>query len=68
MTRALARDLGSREFAINNVQPGRIDTVMNPANGPMADQTWAQLHWAVTDQAMILRDLSPGWQAPTQRS
>src|SRR5258708_13919819 len=38
MTRALARDLGSREITINNVQPGRIDTVMNPANGPMADQ------------------------------
>ncbi|MFM0176183.1 3-oxoacyl-ACP reductase FabG [Paraburkholderia sediminicola] len=38
MTRALARDLGSREITVNNVQPGRIDTVMNPANGPMADQ------------------------------
>ena len=38
MTRALARDLGSREITINNVQPGRIDTAMNPANGPMADQ------------------------------
>jgi 3-oxoacyl-[acyl-carrier protein] reductase len=38
MTRALARDLGSRQITINNVQPGRIDTVMNPANGPMADQ------------------------------
>jgi 3-oxoacyl-[acyl-carrier protein] reductase len=38
MTRALARDLGSREITINNVQPGRIDTLMNPANGPMADQ------------------------------
>jgi 3-oxoacyl-[acyl-carrier protein] reductase len=38
MTRALARDLGSREITVNNVQPGRIDTVMNPADGPMADQ------------------------------
>jgi 3-oxoacyl-[acyl-carrier protein] reductase len=38
MTRALARELGSREITINNVQPGRIDTLMNPANGPMADQ------------------------------
>jgi 3-oxoacyl-[acyl-carrier protein] reductase len=38
MTRALARDLGSREITINNVQPGRIDTLMNAANGPMADQ------------------------------
>jgi 3-oxoacyl-[acyl-carrier protein] reductase len=38
MTWALARDVGSREITINNVQPGRIDTAMNPANGPMADQ------------------------------
>ena len=37
-TRALARDLGSREITINNVQPGRIDTVINPADGPMADE------------------------------
>jgi 3-oxoacyl-[acyl-carrier protein] reductase len=38
MTRALARDLGSRNITINNVQPGRIDTAMNPADGPMADR------------------------------
>src|SRR5258705_11445952 len=38
MTRALARDLGSREITVNNVQPGRIDTEMNPADGPMADR------------------------------
>lgn len=38
MTRALARDLGSRDITINNVQPGRIDTAMNPADGPMADR------------------------------
>lgn len=38
MKRALARDLGSRDITINNVQPGRIDTAMNPADGPMADR------------------------------
>jgi 3-oxoacyl-[acyl-carrier protein] reductase len=38
MTRALARDLGSRGITINNVQPGRIDTAMNPADGPIADR------------------------------
>jgi 3-oxoacyl-[acyl-carrier protein] reductase len=38
MTRALARDLGSAGITINNVQPGRIDTAMNPADGPIADR------------------------------
>jgi 3-oxoacyl-[acyl-carrier protein] reductase len=38
MTRALARDLGDAGITINNVQPGRIDTAMNPANGPIADR------------------------------
>jgi 3-oxoacyl-[acyl-carrier protein] reductase len=38
MVAQLARDLGSREITVNNVQPGRIDTAMNPADGPMADQ------------------------------
>jgi 3-oxoacyl-[acyl-carrier protein] reductase len=39
MTRALARDLGNAGITINNVQPGRIDTDMNPADGPLARQT-----------------------------
>ncbi|HVE08630.1 MAG TPA: 3-oxoacyl-ACP reductase family protein [Paraburkholderia sp.] len=38
MTRALARDLGTSGITINNVQPGRIDTAMNPADGPIADR------------------------------
>ncbi|MBN3751546.1 3-oxoacyl-ACP reductase FabG [Paraburkholderia sp. Tr-20389] len=38
MTRALARDLGDAGITINNVQPGRIDTAMNPADGPIADR------------------------------
>ena len=36
-TRGLARDLGPRGITVNNVQPGPVDTDMNPANGPFAD-------------------------------
>jgi NAD(P)-dependent dehydrogenase (short-subunit alcohol dehydrogenase family) len=36
-TRGLARDLGGRGITANLVQPGPIDTDMNPANGPHAD-------------------------------
>lgn len=35
--RGLARDLGERRITVNNVQPGPVDTDMNPANGPMAE-------------------------------
>jgi 3-oxoacyl-[acyl-carrier protein] reductase len=33
----LARDLGPRGITINNVQPGAVDTEMNPAEGEFAD-------------------------------
>lgn len=36
LTNALARDLGGRNITVNNVQPGPIDTDMNPADGPFA--------------------------------
>ena len=36
LTRGLARDLGPRGITVNNVQPGPIDTTMNPATGPRA--------------------------------
>jgi len=36
-TRGLARDLGPRGITINNIQPGPVDTDMNPAEGPFAD-------------------------------
>lgn len=36
MTRGLARDLGPRGITVNNVQPGPVDTDMNPADGPFA--------------------------------
>ena len=36
LTKALARDLGPRGITINNVQPGPVDTDMNPDNGAFA--------------------------------
>jgi len=36
LTRGLARDLAPRGITINNVQPGPIDTDMNPADGEFA--------------------------------
>jgi 3-oxoacyl-[acyl-carrier protein] reductase len=43
LTKGMARDLGSRGITVNNVQPGPVDTDMNPAQGPFADQARAQL-------------------------
>jgi 3-oxoacyl-[acyl-carrier protein] reductase len=40
-TQALAREIGSRGITVNNVQPGPIDTELNPASGD----------WAVPQQA-----------------
>lgn len=37
LVRGLARDLGDKEITVNNVQPGPVDTDMNPADGPMKD-------------------------------
>jgi cyclic-di-GMP-binding biofilm dispersal mediator protein len=37
MARGLARDFGPRGITVNVVQPGPIDTDMNPAGGPMKD-------------------------------
>jgi 3-oxoacyl-[acyl-carrier protein] reductase len=36
-TKALARELGPKEITANLVQPGSIDTDMNPAHGPSAE-------------------------------
>jgi 3-oxoacyl-[acyl-carrier protein] reductase len=35
-TQALSREVGSRGSTVNNVQPGRIDTDLNPASGDWA--------------------------------
>lgn len=37
LTRGLARELGPRGITVNNVQPGPIDTDLNPATGEFAD-------------------------------
>jgi len=36
LTRGLSRDLGPRGITVNNVQPGPVDTDLNPADGPSA--------------------------------
>jgi 3-oxoacyl-[acyl-carrier protein] reductase len=36
-TKGLARELGPKEITVNLVQPGSIDTDMNPENGPFAE-------------------------------
>ena len=42
-TKGLARDLGPRGITVNNVQPGPTDTDMNPASGPFAESTRANV-------------------------
>lgn len=37
MVRGLARDFGDRKITVNSVQPGPVNTDMNPADGPMKD-------------------------------
>ncbi len=37
LVKGLARDLGERGITINNVQPGPVDTDLNPATGEFAD-------------------------------
>ena len=37
LVKGLARDLGPRGITVNNIQPGPVDTEMNPASGDFAD-------------------------------
>lgn len=37
LTKGMARDLGARGITVNNVQPGPVDTDMNPADGDFAE-------------------------------
>ena len=41
--RGLARDFGARGITVNVVQPGPVDTDMNPAGGPMAPMMHAAM-------------------------
>jgi 3-oxoacyl-[acyl-carrier protein] reductase len=45
-TQGLARELGARGITVNNVQPGPIDTDLNPASG----------EWAGSQKAMVPLD------------
>lgn len=37
LAQGFARDLGARGITVNNVQPGPVDTDLNPATGPFAE-------------------------------
>ncbi|MNP30154.1 Cyclic-di-GMP-binding biofilm dispersal mediator protein [compost metagenome] len=37
LTKGMARDLGPKGITVNNVQPGPVDTDMNPADGESAE-------------------------------
>jgi 3-oxoacyl-[acyl-carrier protein] reductase len=61
-TKGLARELGPKEITVNLVQPGSIDTDMNPAHGPFGD-TLRQLtasgrYGAVEDIANVVAFLA----------
>ncbi len=43
LTRGMAHDLGNRKITVNLVQPGPIDTDMNPADSPWADGMRARM-------------------------
>jgi 3-oxoacyl-[acyl-carrier protein] reductase len=43
LIKGLARDLGPRGITINNVQPGPVDTEMNPANSDFAEMLRKQV-------------------------
>ncbi|MGK3969225.1 3-oxoacyl-ACP reductase family protein [Sorangium sp. So ce118] len=43
LTRGWARDLGPRGITVNNVQPGPVNTDMNPADGPLAAELKGQI-------------------------
>jgi len=52
LTKGLARDLGPRGITVNNVEPGPIDTDMNPAGGEGADEQRSMLalgHYGAPD-------------------
>jgi 3-oxoacyl-[acyl-carrier protein] reductase len=57
-TQALAREIGHRGVTVNNVQPGPIDTDLNPATGhwakPQADNTALKRFGNVEDVAALV--------------
>ncbi|MCC8381881.1 SDR family oxidoreductase [Xenorhabdus sp. PB30.3] len=43
LTKGVAHDLGKRGITVNLINPGPVNTDMNPANGPRASSTLAKL-------------------------
>jgi 3-oxoacyl-[acyl-carrier protein] reductase len=43
LVKGLARDVGPRGITVNNVQPGPVDTEMNPANSDFAEMLKKQM-------------------------
>lgn len=43
LTMGLSRDLGPQGITINNIQPGPVNTDMNPQNGPFSDFLKSQM-------------------------
>lgn len=73
MAKGMARELGPRGITVNNVQPGPIDTDLNPAKGPMAEtmrsfmaidrhgtveEIAAMVGYLVSDQAALVNGAS----------
>jgi len=58
LVKGLARDLAAREITINNVQPGPVDTDLNPANSDFArmllDKALALQRYATGDEIASL--------------
>ncbi len=65
-TQGLAREVGSRGITVNNVQPGPIDTDLNPAAGdwatPQTRQHGARALWALWTRS------PPWWRSSRVRS
>ena len=62
LVKGLARDLGPRGITVNNIQPGPVDTDMNPADGDFADMLRSMLalpRYATADEIAGL----VGWLA-----
>jgi short-subunit dehydrogenase len=57
LVRSLAREVGSRGITVNNVQPGPIDTDLNPATDDGAVPQKAARH----STAMGTLTMSPQW-------